>query len=205
MAADRQDRAGAGPVCGRSGGPRALDRDAPRSGLKPEADLVRAEALAHLDRAAESEKLLKPLIAGGAEPVASRAALALATLQMEHGDPAAALATLDEALQRFPQSQLVPAFLFRSAESLEHQKRTEEARKRFLKVAETAPHDPWADDAVARAAQLALEAGDHAAALELAGSFAGRFPGSKLEAAGSPHRGPGPAGRRSARRGDQEA
>ena len=39
----------------------ALDREAPRSGLKPEADLVRAEALAHLDRAAESEKLLKSL------------------------------------------------------------------------------------------------------------------------------------------------
>ncbi len=159
----------------------ALGRKAPRSGLKPEADLLRAEALAHLDRAAESEKLLRSLIAGGAEPVGSRAVLALATLEMERGNSTAALATLDEALKRFPQSQLVPAFLFRSAESLQQQKRTEEARKRFLKVAEIDPHDPWADDAVARAAQLALEVGDHAAALELARSFAGRFPGSKLE------------------------
>ena len=31
-------------------------------------------------------------------------------------------------------------------------KRTDEARKRFLKVAETYPGDPWADDAVARSA-----------------------------------------------------
>jgi len=159
----------------------ALDREAPRSGLKPEAALLRAEALAHLDRAAESEKLFESLIAGGAESVASRAALALATLEMERGNSRAALATLDRALKRFPQSQLVPAFLFRSAESLQQQKRYEEARRRFLKVAEIDPHDPWADDAVARAAQLALEGGDHDAVLELARSFAGRFPGSKLE------------------------
>ena len=159
----------------------ALDRQAPRSGLKPEADLLRAEALAHLDRPAEAEKLLGSLIAGGAEPVASRAALALATLETERGNTTAALATLDQALERFPQSSLVPAYQFRSAELLQQQKRNEEARKLFLKVAQTAPHDPWADDAVARAAQLALESGDHAAALELARSFAGRFPGSKLE------------------------
>ena len=53
---------------------------------------------------------------------------------------------------RFPQSPLAPAFLFRSAEVLVKLKRTDDARKRFLKVAETYPGDPWADDAVARTA-----------------------------------------------------
>ena len=62
------------------------------------------------------------------------------------------------------------------------QKRTDEARKRFLKVADTYPRDPWADDALARTAQLALDAGDHAAALSLARSFPERFPQSKFGA-----------------------
>src|SRR5208337_3436121 len=116
------------------------------------------------------------------ETLAPRAALALATLELEHGHADLALSTVDEAALHFPQSPLVPAFLFRSAAALVKQKRTDEARKRFLKVAETYPRDPWADDALARTAQLALDAGDHAAALSLARSFPERFPQSKLRA-----------------------
>jgi TolA-binding protein len=156
-----------------------LDRLAPRSGLKSEAALLHAQALAKSDRRGEAERLLAPLIADAAEPVASRAALALATLQLEHGRSKEALATLDEVLKRFPQSPLVPSFLFRSAEALQKLKRGGEARRRFLKVAETDPHDPRAADAVARAAQLAMEAGDHADAIALARSFPERFPGSE--------------------------
>lgn len=159
-----------------------LDRVAPRSGLKAEGHLFRAEALARLDRTEEAEKLLKPLVDEGAETLAPRAALALATLALEHGHADLALSTVNEAAMHFPQSPLVPAFLFRSAEALVKQKRTDEARKRFLKVAETYPRDPWADDALARAAQLALDAGDHAAALSLARSFPERFPQSKFRA-----------------------
>ncbi|HMF36678.1 MAG TPA: tetratricopeptide repeat protein, partial [Isosphaeraceae bacterium] len=159
-----------------------LDRVAPRSGLRAEAHLVRAEALARLDRTEEAEKLLKPLVDEGAETLAPRAALALATLELEHGHADLALSTVDEAALHFPQSPLVPAFLFRSAEALVKQKRTDEARKRFLKVADTYPRDPWADDALARTTQLALDAGDHAAALSLARSFPERFPQSKFGA-----------------------
>src|SRR5208337_4515018 len=114
-----------------------LDRVAPRSGLKAEGHLFRAEALARLDRTEEAEKLLKPLVDEGAETLAPRAALALATLELEHGHADLALSTVNEAAMHFPQSPLVPAFLFRSAEALVKQKRTDEARKRFLKVAET--------------------------------------------------------------------
>jgi len=159
-----------------------LDRVAPRSGLKAEGHLVRAEALARLDRTAEAEKLLKPLVNEGAETLAPRAALALATLELEHGHADLALSTMDEAAMHFPQSPLAPAFLFRSAEALVKLMRADEARKRFFKVAETYPRDPWADDALARTAQLALDAGDHAAALSLARSFPERFPQSKFRA-----------------------
>ena len=119
-----------------------LDRVAPRSGLRAEGHLVRAEALARLDRTAEAEKLLKPLVAEGDETLAPRAALALATLELEHDHADLALTIVDEAAKHFPQSPLVPAFLFRSAEALVKLKRTDEARKRFLKVAETYPQDP---------------------------------------------------------------
>ena len=88
--------------------------------------------------------------------------------------------SLNRAADLFPQSPLAPAFLFRSAEALVKQKRTGEARKRFLQVAEIYPGDPWADNALARTAQLALEAGDHEAALSLSRSFARRFPQSKF-------------------------
>ena len=159
-----------------------LDRVAPRSALKAEGHLVRAEALARLDRTAEAEKLLEPLVAEGAETLAPRAALALATLELEHGHADLALAIVDEAANHFPQSPLVPAFLFRSAEALVKLKRVDEARTRFLKAAQTYPRDPWSDDALARTAQLALDAGDHTAALALARSFPERFPQSKFRA-----------------------
>ena len=72
---------------------------------------------------------------------------------------------------------------------------TDEARKRFLKVAETYPGDPWADDAVARTAQLALDAGDHAAAFPC--EVVSRAVSAKqVQGRRSLDRGQGPAGRR---------
>jgi TolA-binding protein len=158
----------------------ALDRLAPRSALKPEGHLLRAEALTGLGRTASAVELLEPLVAEGAEPVAPRAALALATIELQSGAAERALARLELAATRFPRSPLVPAILFRSAEALDSLKRFDQARKRFLKAAELAPADPWADDAIARGAQLALETGDHSGALALARSFPQRFPVSPL-------------------------
>ena len=160
----------------------ALERAVPRSPMRDEARLVRAESLAQIDRAAEAETLLEPLAAQAAQPIAQQSALALATIQLERARPDAALATLDRALERFPQSALAPALLFRSAEALQKLNRPREARDRFLEVARANPPDPAADQAVMRAAQLALEAGDHAAARTLAQSFARRFPESPLQA-----------------------
>jgi TolA-binding protein len=159
-----------------------LDRVAARSGLKPEAHLLRGEALAGLNRLDEARVLFKESLAEGPEPLACRSALLLATLELEHGRAEAALTTLDEALKRFPQSPQRSALLFRSAESLQKQNRIDEARKRFLDVAAADPRDAWADDAIAQAARLALETGDHAGVLELARSFARSFPDSKLTA-----------------------
>jgi TolA-binding protein len=160
----------------------ALERVAPRSALKSEARLLRGEALTGLNRSDEARRVFKELMVESPEPLASRAALLLATLELEHGRPEMALATLENALARFPQSSLVPSFLYRSAEAQLKLKRLEDARATFLRVAEADPRDSWADDAVARAAQLALRSGEHAEALKLARSFLQRFPGSKLTA-----------------------
>ena len=158
----------------------ALDRSAPRSTLKPEGQLLRAEALAGLGRTALAVELLEPLVAEGAEPVAARAALALATIELTRGAAEPALARLELAVTRFPRSPVVPALLFRSAEALESLKRLDKAKKRFLKAAESAPADPWADDAIAHAARLAIQTGDQSGAVALARSFPGRFPASPL-------------------------
>jgi TolA-binding protein len=160
----------------------ALERAVPRSPMRDEARLSRAESLVRIDRAAEAATLLEPLAAQAAQPIAQQAALALATIQLERARPDAALATLDGSLERFPQSALAPALLFRSAEALQKLNRPREARDRFLEVARANPPDPAADQAVMRAAQLALEGGDHAAARTLAQSFTRRFPESPIQA-----------------------
>jgi TolA-binding protein len=92
------------------------------------------------------------------------------------------LAVLDEALKRSPQSPMAAALLFRSAEAALKLGKSDDARARFLKVAETDPKDPWADRAWLRAAELALDARDNTAARRLGRDFAARFPSSPLRA-----------------------
>ena len=121
----------------------------PRSLLVAESRLNRAEALLQLERRAEAEPVLRALVAEGPPALAAQAAFALGTAQLGSGQPAEALATLDEALKRSPQSPMAPALLFRSAEAALKLGQADEARKRFLKAAETNPNDPWADDALA--------------------------------------------------------
>jgi TolA-binding protein len=146
----------------------------------PEARLRRAEALARLGRRDEAEALLRPLLAGGATEV--RAAYLLGTSQLERGRAAEALATLDGALRRkSPDASMTPALLFRAAEALEKLGRADEARARYLKVAEGSPKDAWADDALLRAASLALKAGDVPAARKLAEELTARYPDSPLK------------------------
>ena len=69
---------------------------------------------------------------------------------------------------------------FRVAEVLQQQNRLEEAQARFERMVEANPNDPWADDALERAAQAALDRGDLKGARRLAGTFAARFPQSPL-------------------------
>ena len=93
-------------------------------------------------------------------PRGARAALELATIELERNQPDAAMTTLESALKRFPDSPLLPAMHFRLAEVLEQQNRLEEAQARFERVVDANPNDPWADDALERAAQVALDRGD---------------------------------------------
>ncbi len=160
----------------------ALERAVPRSALKSEAQFHRALALIGLGRAAEAEGLLQGLAGNATEPTGPQAALELATIQLEKNDTGAALNTVDEAMKRFPKSTVAPALVFRSAEALQKSNRPVEAQARFLKVLESYPEDPWADDAMQRAAQTALDRGDSATAGRLAAGLAAQFPQSPLRA-----------------------
>jgi cellulose synthase operon protein C len=157
-----------------------LERTAPKSQLIPEAQLHRGLALAVLGRAGEAVELFRPLAANGPESVGPRAALELATIQLAGQHPEVALATLESALERYPKSPAAPALLFRSAEALQRQKRPAEAELRFLKLVEEFPDDAWADDAMLRAAQSALDRGDFTSCRRLAEAFAARFRQSAL-------------------------
>lgn len=158
----------------------AVERLAPQSPLVAEARLNRAEALVKLARRGEAEPLLRGLAADAPQNLASQAAFALGTAQLEGGDAAAALATLDDAARRFARTPMAAALTFRSAEAAEALGKADDARARFLRAAEADPKDPWADDALARAARLALDQHDRAAAAELAATFATRYPSSPL-------------------------
>ncbi len=169
-----------------------LERVAPRSPLVAEARLGRAEALMSLGRRDEAEPLLRGLMGenpGKGDPgetttpvLAARAALILGTDQLDRGAGAEALATLDDARKRWPRTSWTAALWFRSAEAARQLGQLDDARARFLKVAEVDPNDPWAADAWLRAASLALDARDRETARRLASEFAGRFPSSKLRA-----------------------
>lgn len=157
-----------------------LAKAAPQSALATEAQLRRAEALLRLSRLDDAAALLQPLAADPAQPLSIDAALNLAVVDLRRDRAAEALKTLDGALDRAGASPLVPALLFRSAEALRALDRKDEARARFLKVAETDPTDPWADDAWREAARLAMESGDNAEAAKLAAAFVEKFPASPL-------------------------
>lgn len=155
---------------------------APQSPLVPEARLNRAEALLKLGRRAEAEPVLKALAADAPENVGARASLALGAGQLDAGEAAEALATLDAAASRFAGTPTASALLFRSAEAAQRAGRPDEARARFLRAAEADPDDPWADDALLRAARLAYDRRDAADAAGLAETFAKRYPASPLRA-----------------------
>jgi TolA-binding protein len=159
----------------------ALDRTSPKSARSAEAVVLRAEALARLDRKPAARKLLEPIAADPAQPLAPRAALGIATIQLEDASPEQALGTLEGAIKRSPGSPLEPALLFRAAEALQKLNRLAEAGERFLRVAQLDPPDPASADAAVRAAQLALDTGESARAGELAETFAKRFAGSGKE------------------------
>jgi TolA-binding protein len=159
----------------------ALERVSPSSPLRPEAQLQRALVLLRLGRSPEAEPLLRAIVNDASVSAGARAALELSTIELERNQPDAAASTLDAAFKRYPASPLVPAMHFRYAEALEQQKRLEEAQARFEQVIVANPHDPWADDAQQRAAQVALERGDSKGARRLAATFGARFPESPLK------------------------
>jgi tetratricopeptide (TPR) repeat protein len=160
----------------------AAEQAAPRGPLAVEARVERAEALGRLGRRDEAEALLQAAAEDPAQPLAAQAADALGASLLARGQAAEALASLDAASARFAGSPSAPLLRFHAAEAAQALGRLDEARARFLKLAEDAPEAPSADDAQIRAASLALDARDWAAAHQVVASFLERFPTSPLRA-----------------------
>jgi TolA-binding protein len=154
-----------------------LEATSPDSQLIPEARSRRAESLVKLGKYEEAEAILKPLAAadGGLAP---QAAYVLGESLARRNQNAAALATWDDALTRFPTSSVVPALLFRSAEALNLDKKGKEAQRRFLKIVQDSPKHPWADLALLRAAEISMGFRDAAGAKAIASRFSTLFPKS---------------------------
>ena len=158
----------------------AMERSAPRSPLVPEARLLRAEALLKADRRDAAERLLAPIAAEGSRNLAIRAAEALGGSFWDRGQFADARLAWESALARFPDAPAAPALRLRLAEADRHDGKLDSARSRYLQIVTDDPNDPSAPVALVRAAGLALEAGDIAAAKSLSASFPTRFPASPL-------------------------
>ena len=159
-----------------------LEQVAPKSTMLVEARLGLAEALIGANRREEGDALLQELQKGSSPTQAAQAAFALGNSQLDAGHPEQSLETLDQAAERFAQSAMTPALLFRAAEAAHKLNRVDDARARFLKASEIDPKHPWADDAMLRAARLALEARDKEEAKSLAKTFFTRYPESPLRA-----------------------
>jgi TolA-binding protein len=160
----------------------ALERETPASPLVPEARLRDAEALDRLGLADEAETRLQA-IAQSDGPLSLQASYNLADLLLRRKKPAEALAVCDAALARGGGSPASPLLMFRSAEAADAAGRPDDARDRYLKLAQDSPKDEWADDALLRGAELTLKKGDPAQARELAASLPRRFPASPLKSA----------------------
>ncbi len=154
----------------------ALEKASPRGPLAAEAKLRHAEALGRLDRRDEAEAVLRPLVDDPNPDVAAHAADALGGSLLARGQAAEALRALDTASARFAATSLGPLLKFHAAEASQALGGLDDAKARFLKVAESAPDDPLADDALVRAAGIALDARDLASAKALARSLPEKFP-----------------------------
>ena len=160
-----------------------LEKVAPRSPLIAAGRIERAEALGKLGRGAEAETLLRPIATDPAQPLSAQAADALGSLLLTTGKPAEALAAFDDALGRFAgESPSASLLRFHAAEAALAAGHPDDARARFLALADGDPKAAWADDAQLRAASLALDAKDLPAARRIAAGFAEKFPASPLRA-----------------------
>jgi TolA-binding protein len=160
----------------------ALEAATPKSSLVPEARLRRAEALGRIDRRDEAEALLRPLVGAPSPGIAAQAADALGGSLLARGKAAEALAVFDDGATRFAAGPGGPPLRFHAAEAALALGKVDDARARFLKAAESGPDDPLADDALLRAAAIALDTRDLAAAKELARSIPIKFPSTDRRA-----------------------
>jgi TolA-binding protein len=160
----------------------SLEKTTPRSPLVAEGRIGRAEALAKLGRPEEAEALLKMVADDPSQRLAAQAADALGSSLVARGKTVEGLAAFDQAALKLANSPSPSLSLLRyhAAEASLALGRLNEARGRFLKLANDDPGAPTADDAMLRAAAMTLDAKDSATARLIVAAFAAKFPESPL-------------------------
>ncbi|HEU5116723.1 MAG TPA: tetratricopeptide repeat protein [Isosphaeraceae bacterium] len=160
----------------------AIEQANPTGPQVVEARLRRAEALVALKQFERADPILTALSTDPNTPpaVAVQAAYDLGGSLRDQGQDAKAFEVWNEALGRFPGSNLEAMLLFRSAESLRDLGQLDEANRRFLKVATDHPEDAWADRALLGAARIALEQKRYEQAEKLSEQISARYSGSSL-------------------------
>lgn len=160
----------------------AVEKADPRGPMVAEARLRKAEALVALKQFEEADPIFSALARDPAVPpsLAVQAAYDLGGSLRDQGQEAKASEVWNQALMRFPGSDLDAMLLFRSAESIRDLGRLDEAARRFLKVAADHPEDAWADRALLSAARIALDQKQFEQAGKLCEQIAARYPSSKL-------------------------
>ena len=158
----------------------ALEKATPRSPLLAQARIDRAEALTKLGRPEEAEAVLRLVVDDPVQPLAAQATDALGSSLLARGQAAEALAAFDQGATRFASSPSASSLRYHAAEAYLAMGKLNDARARFLKLANDDPKARLADDALLRAVAMTLDAKDPATARKLAAPFASKFPESPL-------------------------
>ncbi len=157
-----------------------LEKTTPKSPLVAEARIERAEALGKLNKPEEAEALLRLVADDPTQRLAPQAADALGASLLARGQAADALTAYDQAIGKLANSPSVSLLRYHAAEAMLALGKLNEARTRFLKLANDDPGASTADDAMLRAASMTLDAKDPATARRIVAVFATKFAESPL-------------------------
>lgn len=155
-----------------------LEKMSPGSALAADARYRMVDLLVASDRIPEAMTALEAFVSiDPPTAISIQAVSRLAAIRIEKMDAAGALTILESLLLKIDGQPASAALMHQAAQAMVSLNRKDEARKLYERLASNFPDDSWAEDARLRAAEIAVEAKDFAAARRLIGPMIA--PGSK--------------------------